>query len=69
MSVGVDSSGDGLDERAAVGARTRGIEIEDIAMRQPNLDEVFLALTGTPPTPSPTPPPRGLRPRKDRHTS
>jgi hypothetical protein len=23
-----------------------GIEVEDIALRQPNLDEVFLALTG-----------------------
>jgi hypothetical protein len=23
-----------------------GVEIEDIAMRQPNLDEVFLTLTG-----------------------
>jgi hypothetical protein len=23
-----------------------GVEIDDIAMRQPNLDEVFLALTG-----------------------
>jgi ABC-2 type transport system ATP-binding protein len=23
-----------------------GVEIEDIALRQPNLDEVFLALTG-----------------------
>ena len=25
-----------------------GVELEDIAMRQPNLDEVFLALTGRP---------------------
>ena len=25
-----------------------GVEIEDIALRQPNLDEVFLALTGQP---------------------
>jgi ABC-2 type transport system ATP-binding protein len=25
-----------------------GIAIEDIALRQPNLDEVFLALTGQP---------------------
>ena len=28
--------------------RTRGIEIDDIALRQPDLDEVFLALTGQP---------------------
>ena len=25
-----------------------GVELEDIAMRQPNLDEVFLSLTGRP---------------------
>ena len=25
--------------------QSTGVEIEDIAMRQPNLDEVFLALT------------------------
>jgi hypothetical protein len=26
--------------------QTAGVEIEDIALRRPNLDEVFLALTG-----------------------
>jgi ABC-2 type transport system ATP-binding protein len=25
---------------------TAGVELDDIALRQPNLDEVFLALTG-----------------------
>jgi ABC-2 type transport system ATP-binding protein len=45
VSVGVDSGGDGLI--TAVGSvRAAGLEIEDIALRQPNLDEVFLALTG-----------------------
>ncbi len=29
-----------------------GIAVEDIAMRQPNLDEVFLALTGHPTEPA-----------------
>jgi hypothetical protein len=28
--------------------RGAGIELDDIALRQPNLDEVFLALTGQP---------------------
>ena len=45
VTVGIDSAGDGL--RAAVSALdAAGIEIEDIALRQPTLDEVFLALTG-----------------------
>jgi hypothetical protein len=26
--------------------RATGVELDDIAMRQPNLDEVFLTLTG-----------------------
>jgi hypothetical protein len=26
--------------------RAAGVELDDIALRQPNLDEVFLALTG-----------------------
>jgi ABC-2 type transport system ATP-binding protein len=29
-------------------ATSAGVELEDIALRQPNLDEVFLALTGKP---------------------
>jgi ABC-2 type transport system ATP-binding protein len=47
VSVAVDSGGDGLTAalRSVHGA---GVEIEDITMRQPNLDEVFLALTGQP---------------------
>jgi ABC-2 type transport system ATP-binding protein len=37
----------GEDVMAALGAlRAAGIDIEDIALRRPNLDEVFLALTG-----------------------
>jgi ABC-2 type transport system ATP-binding protein len=37
----------GEDVMAALGAlRAAGIDVEDIAMRRPNLDEVFLALTG-----------------------
>jgi ABC-2 type transport system ATP-binding protein len=46
-SVRVDSGGAGLMQamQALAGA---GIEVEDIALRQPNLDEVFLALTGKP---------------------
>ncbi len=47
VSVRVDGSGDGLTSalRYVEGA---GVEIDDIAIRQPNLDEVFLALTGRP---------------------
>jgi ABC-2 type transport system ATP-binding protein len=47
VSVRVDAGSDGLMTalRSVEGAR---IEIEDIALRQPNLDEVFLALTGQP---------------------
>ena len=45
VTVGIDSAGDGL--RAAVGAlEAAGVEFDDIALRQPTLDEVFLALTG-----------------------
>ena len=46
VTVRVDAGGDGL-MRAMKSVRGGGIEIEDIALRQPNLDEVFLALTGT----------------------
>ena len=33
--------------RALQSVTTAGIELDDIGLRQPNLDEVFLALTGT----------------------
>jgi ABC-2 type transport system ATP-binding protein len=45
VNVQIDSGGDGL-MTAVRSVHTAGIEIDDIAMRQPNLDEVFLALTG-----------------------
>jgi ABC-2 type transport system ATP-binding protein len=47
VSVRVEAGGQGLlaATHALEGA---GIEVEDIALRQPNLDEVFLALTGKP---------------------
>jgi ABC-2 type transport system ATP-binding protein len=45
LSVGVDAGGDGL-MRALRSVGATGVELEDIALRQPNLDEVFLALTG-----------------------
>jgi ABC-2 type transport system ATP-binding protein len=44
-SVRLDSGGEGLMS-VLRSLDTAGLEIEDIAMRQPNLDEVFLALTG-----------------------
>jgi ABC-2 type transport system ATP-binding protein len=45
VTVGVDGGADAL--RAAIGALdSAGAEIEDIALRRPTLDEVFLALTG-----------------------
>jgi ABC-2 type transport system ATP-binding protein len=47
VSVAVDSGSDDL-MRALRSIRDAGVEVEDIAMRQPNLDEVFLALTGQP---------------------
>jgi ABC-2 type transport system ATP-binding protein len=47
VSVRVESGSDGL--MSAMGSvHGAEIEIEDIALRQPNLDEVFLALTGRP---------------------
>ena len=50
VSVRVDAGSDGLMTalRSVEDAR---IEIEDIALRQPNLDEVFLALTAQPTEP------------------
>jgi ABC-2 type transport system ATP-binding protein len=47
ISVQVDSGGAGL-MRAIQSVTAAGIEVEDIGLRQPNLDEVFLALTGRP---------------------
>jgi ABC-2 type transport system ATP-binding protein len=45
VSIRVDAGGERLME--AVGLVTAaGMELDDIALRQPNLDEVFLALTG-----------------------
>jgi ABC-2 type transport system ATP-binding protein len=45
VTVRVDSGGDGL-MTALRSVHSGGVDIDDIAMRQPNLDEVFLALTG-----------------------
>jgi ABC-2 type transport system ATP-binding protein len=47
VSVRVDPDGDALMHALHV-AQAAAVGIEDIAMRQPNLDEVFLALTGEP---------------------
>jgi ABC-2 type transport system ATP-binding protein len=46
-SVRVDSGSHGLMS-ALQSVHAAGVEIEDIALRQPNLDDVFLALTGRP---------------------
>jgi ABC-2 type transport system ATP-binding protein len=49
VTVSIDDACDGL--RAALDSLdAAGIEIDDIALRQPTLDEVFLALTGHSPT-------------------
>jgi len=49
VTVGVGGARGGL--RTAIGALdAAGIEIDDVALRQPTLDEVFLALTGGTPT-------------------
>ena len=45
VSVRVDSSGDG-QMTALQSLHATGVEFDAIAMRQPNLDEVFLSLTG-----------------------
>jgi ABC-2 type transport system ATP-binding protein len=45
VSVGADLAADELVAALRV-VQTAGVEIEDIALRRPNLDEVFLALTG-----------------------
>jgi ABC-2 type transport system ATP-binding protein len=48
VNVRVDSGGDGL-MTALRSVQASGVDIDDIALRQPNLDEVFLALTGRAP--------------------
>jgi ABC-2 type transport system ATP-binding protein len=50
VTVSVDSGSDGL-LRALRCIEEAGVALDDIAMRQPNLDEVFLALTGRPTEP------------------
>jgi ABC-2 type transport system ATP-binding protein len=45
VSVGVDGGGERL-MTALRSVEAAGVEIDDIALRRPNLDEVFLALTG-----------------------
>jgi ABC-2 type transport system ATP-binding protein len=47
VTIGLDSPNDGLTE-ALRAVQHAGVEIEEIALRQPTLDEVFLALTGQP---------------------
>jgi ABC-2 type transport system ATP-binding protein len=47
VTVGIDGAFDGL-KRALVALDAAGVEVDDIALRQPTLDEVFLALTGQP---------------------
>jgi ABC-2 type transport system ATP-binding protein len=46
VSVGVEPGGEPL-MKALRSIQATGLEIEEIALRQPNLDEVFLALTGS----------------------
>jgi ABC-2 type transport system ATP-binding protein len=45
VSVRVESGGEQLMDAMAL-LNAAGVELDDIALRQPNLDEVFLALTG-----------------------
>jgi ABC-2 type transport system ATP-binding protein len=47
VSVQVDGGGDDLMS-ALRSVHNSGVEIDDISLRQPNLDEVFLSLTGQP---------------------
>ena len=47
MSVRVDFAADGLMS-AVQSLHATGVELDGVAMRQPNLDEVFLRLTGGP---------------------
>ena len=50
VSVGVGRRRDGLTRARCASVEAAGVEIDDVALRQPTLDEVFLALTGQPPT-------------------
>jgi ABC-2 type transport system ATP-binding protein len=45
VSVRVESGGERLMEAVGL-VNAAGVELDDIALRRPNLDEVFLALTG-----------------------
>jgi ABC-2 type transport system ATP-binding protein len=45
VTVGIDGAGDGLTAALAA-LEAAGVAVDDIALRQPTLDEVFLALTG-----------------------
>ncbi len=45
VSVRVESGGERLMEAVGL-VNAAGVDLDDIALRQPNLDEVFLALTG-----------------------
>jgi ABC-2 type transport system ATP-binding protein len=47
VSVRVDAGSDGL-MTALQSAHAAGVELDDIGLRRPNLDEVFLAITGQP---------------------
>jgi ABC-2 type transport system ATP-binding protein len=47
VSVPIDSGSEGM-MTAMHAIHSAGVGIDDIALRQPNLDEVFLALTGKP---------------------
>jgi ABC-2 type transport system ATP-binding protein len=47
VAVSVDESGDRLTQ-AVRAVAVAGVEVDDISLRQPTLDEVFLALTGRP---------------------
>jgi ABC-2 type transport system ATP-binding protein len=49
VTIGVTSTGDDLTS-ALRSIEATGVQIDDIALRQPTLDEVFLALTGQPMT-------------------
>ena len=49
VTIGIEGAGDGLME-ALRSLDAAGVEVDDLALRQPTLDEVFLALTGHPTT-------------------
>ena len=49
VTVSIDPAGEGL-MGAVRSLSVAGVEVDDVALRQPTLDEVFLALTGRPTT-------------------